>query len=105
MTALGKIDMTEATRLTRLGRLAEAMAILRGEAPGKTSARDAGSHAGAAGPDILDMRPPDRPGGAWTSPLAAASAGTASTAATSGAPQAAAEMTGQEFIPSGYSPR
>ena len=34
MNAKANIDMLEATRLTREGRLAEAMAVLQGELPG-----------------------------------------------------------------------
>lgn len=85
MTVFGKIDMEEATRLTRLGRLAEAMAVLRGEGRSVAPAQDPASHAGATGPDVVDMRPPDRPGGAWTSPFAAAPRDAASSGATSSA--------------------
>ena len=48
MNAQPNIDMLEATRLTREGRLAEAMAVLRGELPGanpSTAPSDAGGDA------------------------------------------------------------
>jgi hypothetical protein len=48
MNATPNIDMLEATRLTREGRLAEAMAVLRGELPGanpSTAPSDAGGDA------------------------------------------------------------
>ena len=77
MNALPKIDlMKAATRLTREGRLKEAMAVLRAALPGAASTAAASEEAtqhrqepadGAS--SILDMMPP-RPGtdGAWTSP-------------------------------------
>jgi poly(hydroxyalkanoate) depolymerase family esterase len=64
-------NMVEATRLTRSGRLAEAMALLRGH-PGPTASADAGH--GAApdlkkGARIIDMVPPlAGANGAWTAP-------------------------------------
>ena len=68
MNARPKIDMLEATRLTRAGRLGEAIAILRGAragAPASAVTRDA-PPAGPA-PTILDMVPPSpETGGAWT---------------------------------------
>ena len=75
MNATANINMLEATRLTREGRLAEAMAILQGglasghpsttsgEADGSPDQRPAG-HAGR----IIDMVPPASGGGAWTPP-------------------------------------
>ena len=75
MNATANINMLEATRLTREGRLAEAMAILQGglpsghpsatsdEAGGKADQRPAG-HVGR----IIDMVPPVSGGGAWTPP-------------------------------------
>jgi poly(hydroxyalkanoate) depolymerase family esterase len=71
MKALPKIDMLEVTRLTREGRLREAMAVLRGAPPAKPPSdieRDAGKHT-----TTLDMVPPT-PGtsGAWTAPDAEA---------------------------------
>jgi poly(hydroxyalkanoate) depolymerase family esterase len=92
MTVLRMIDMNEATRLTRLGRLAEAMAVLRGEPPSEAPAHHAGSAAGPGDPEVLDMRPPNTPGGAWTSPFTAAPAKAASTSAASSAPNVAAAM-------------
>jgi poly(hydroxyalkanoate) depolymerase family esterase len=86
------IDMKEATRLTRLGRLTEAMAALRGEPQSEAPAEHAGAQAGPADPEILDMRPPNTPGGAWTSPFTAAPEKAASTSAASSAPNVAAAM-------------
>lgn len=73
MTSLHKIDMAEVTRLTREGRLQDAMAMLRGatvDAPAATgSVRDAGRTPSAGTARVLDMHPPaPRTGGAWTAP-------------------------------------
>ena len=76
MNALPKIDMTEATRLTREGRLEEAMAVLRGALPGAPSSAaaadveaDIQSRPVRRTPPFLDMAPPSpETGGAWTSP-------------------------------------
>ena len=75
MSALPTIDMMEATRLTREGRLAEAMAVLRGALAGAPSAArsnfegDAGGTPAMRTPPILNMLPPlVRNGGAWTLP-------------------------------------
>jgi poly(hydroxyalkanoate) depolymerase family esterase len=80
MNANPNIDMMEATRLTREGKLAEAMAILRGDktsphppaAPGEgVDAAKSRSFASA----FIDMVPPSTSGGAWSPPnLAAAQA-------------------------------
>ena len=68
MTAFPMANMAEATRLTRLGRLKEAMALLKGQ-PSNVASADA--QAGAEAPmEILDLQPPSAPGGAWTAPLA-----------------------------------
>lgn len=73
MTRLPKIDMAEVTRLTREGRLRDAMAMLRGAqvdapaAPG--SVRDAEPTPSGGTSRVLDMQPPDpHTGGAWTAP-------------------------------------
>jgi poly(hydroxyalkanoate) depolymerase family esterase len=73
MNKLPMIDMMEATRLTREGRLNEAMAVLRGAlASPRVGCSDAQSEAGRDTPQILDMVPPSRgSGGAWTAPHAA----------------------------------
>src|SRR4051794_36084354 len=80
MNAKPNIDMLEATRLTREGRLAEAMAILQGGLPGSppsASSDNTGDDAdqrstGRGGPSlasrIIDMVPPSSGGGAWTAP-------------------------------------
>ena len=75
MNAQPNIDMLEATRLTREGRLAEAMAILRGglsgahpsptsSAPGRDAGRPPAGHVRRT----IDMVPPSSGGGAWTPP-------------------------------------
>jgi poly(hydroxyalkanoate) depolymerase family esterase len=68
MKLLPIIDMREATRLTREGRLTEAMALLQGTSSPKAETGAAGArHDGFAhGADILDMQPPVGAGGAWT---------------------------------------
>jgi hypothetical protein len=76
MNALPKIDMIEATRLTREGRLEEAMAVLRGELPDAPSSAapskfdgDARQRPAGDTPRILDMVPPSMgTGDSWTSP-------------------------------------
>ena len=75
MTAFSKIDMSEVTRLTHAGRLAEAMALLKGRADaagpsGKTSAgkTSAGFNAGKRPGPTIDMVAPSVAGGAWTAP-------------------------------------
>jgi len=70
MNAFSKIDMGEVTRLTRAGKLAEAMALLQGrDAPGLVQGgpRDSGECAKPSRPAI-DMAAPSSPGGAWTAP-------------------------------------
>src|SRR5271169_33995 len=76
MNALRNIDMMEATRLTREGRLEEAMAVLRGalaSAPASNAPSnledDARQRPSGRTPPILDMVPPSMgTGGSWTSP-------------------------------------
>lgn len=74
MTMLSQAAMAEATRLTREGRLEEAMSVLRGalgagpagSAPQPASAPARGE---AGAPPILDLEPPaPGSGGAWTWP-------------------------------------
>jgi hypothetical protein len=75
MNALPKVDMLEATRLIREGRLDAAMAVLRGPRPSAPSSSglskfEADARVGAARlmrQSTLDMVPPSA-GGAWTSP-------------------------------------
>jgi len=58
MNALPKFDIMEATRLTREGRLSDAMAILRGTLPGSVPPSiDSGARQpeGHPTPTILDM--------------------------------------------------
>jgi hypothetical protein len=60
MNALPKLDIMEATRLTREGRLSDAMAILRGTLPGSVP---------PSIDTILDMVPPSGANGkSWTAP-------------------------------------
>jgi poly(hydroxyalkanoate) depolymerase family esterase len=75
MNAQPNIDMLEATRLTREGRLTEAMALLQGGLTGahlETTSRSAGGNERTrpAGhfSRIIDMVPPSARGGAWTPP-------------------------------------
>jgi hypothetical protein len=65
MNALPR-NILEATRLTRQGRLKEAMTLLRG-APPLGPADAAGEEREMHG-SILDMMPPQAAGGAWTAP-------------------------------------
>lgn len=61
-----KINMAEATRLTRLGRLSEALALLRG-APAQSDSNE--STEAPADPSFIDMTPPTTRGGSWTAPF------------------------------------
>lgn len=79
MPQLSQADMMEATRLTREGRLEEAMALLqgrRGPATTRAAARsDAPDAPGRGASSLIDMVPPSAAsGGAWTSPPRAAPA-------------------------------
>jgi poly(hydroxyalkanoate) depolymerase family esterase len=68
------VDMMEALRLTRQGRLEEAMTVLRGASPASEGSdkREANE---ATGP-VLDMVPPSpETGSAWTAPPARAASG------------------------------
>ncbi|ESQ75573.1 PHB depolymerase family esterase [Asticcacaulis sp. AC402] len=60
MKLFPKIDMKEATRLTKLGKLQEALAVLSGKAP---------NH-GEVDPDVIDMTPPSTTSAAWTASTA-----------------------------------
>jgi Esterase PHB depolymerase len=72
MNVRSKIDMMEATRLTREGRLEEVMAVLRGELlgnPPSTFVDDTPKGPTSRTPPILDMVPPSAAtGGSWTFP-------------------------------------
>ena len=70
MTAFPMAKMAEATRLTRQGRLTEAMALLKGGAASVPSAGGPAARAEAPELEILDLQPPSVPGGAWTAPQA-----------------------------------
>jgi len=71
MKLLPHIDMAAVTRLTRAGRLGEALRLLRG-GRGASAAPDAAPAAAPAAGDaapIIDMQPPSPSnGGAWTAP-------------------------------------
>ena len=73
MPPLSQANMMEATRLTREGRLAEAMAVLQGTAPAAPAANPeqaAGVDPSGSRPPLIDMVPPPAgSGGAWTAPL------------------------------------
>jgi len=58
------VDMREALRLTRQGRLVEAMAVLRGELTGESATGQAAESSRA----FIDMVPPSNEDGAWTAP-------------------------------------
>ncbi len=70
MTALTNIDMAHVTRLTREGRLDEAMAMLRGTHVAARAATDdhidAQANAVPQDQEVIDMLPPSSPAGAWT---------------------------------------
>jgi poly(hydroxyalkanoate) depolymerase family esterase len=72
MNVRSKIDMMKVTRLTREGRLEEAMAVLRGallSTPPSNFVDDAPKRPTARAPSILDMVPPSpATGGSWTFP-------------------------------------
>jgi poly(hydroxyalkanoate) depolymerase family esterase len=71
MNARHKIDMFKLTRLTREGRLEEAMAVLRGVLPDASTSSEFSGNAPADGaaPRIFDMVPPSiETGDSWTSP-------------------------------------
>jgi poly(hydroxyalkanoate) depolymerase family esterase len=75
MTPLPKIDMQEATRLTREGRLADAMAVLRGALAATPSGIEQHGPCESArrAPRILDLVPPSMgTAGAWSLPQARA---------------------------------
>ena len=79
MNLLSQADMMEATRLTREGRLEEAMALLQGTRgtvpsdPTGSAAGEAPRTTGGAAPTLIDMVPPSTAtGGAWSSPSAKA---------------------------------
>jgi poly(hydroxyalkanoate) depolymerase family esterase len=68
MKPFPQIDMMEATRLTREGRLEEAMAVLRGALP-SVAPSDPRQRMDVPASTILDMVPPPLDGdGCWTSP-------------------------------------
>jgi poly(hydroxyalkanoate) depolymerase family esterase len=71
MNAFSMIDMQEATRLTREGRLAEAMSLLQGAPSGgpATTRRAEPMPRTSNGDMVLDMQPPTKAGGAWTAPV------------------------------------
>jgi poly(hydroxyalkanoate) depolymerase family esterase len=77
MNAFSKIDMSEVTRLTQAGKLAEAMALLQGHTAFSIARGSPGSDVprwtqGIERPSpslpTVDMVAPSTPGGAWTAP-------------------------------------
>ncbi len=91
MNAVSMIDMNEATRLTRQGRLAEAMALLQGAL---RPAEEARTPVGNCSDDatVIDMQPPAEAGGAWSPPLLASAPGRRVSAARQEAPSAMQEI-------------
>ena len=70
------VDMMEALRLTRQGRLQEAMAVLRGASPGDAAAGERKEKEEAATSTVLDMVPPSgETGNAWTAPRTGTASG------------------------------
>ena len=78
MNAFSKIDMSEVTRLTQAGKLAEAMALLQGHTASDIARHSPGSEVARLTQGIkrpspplptIDMVAPSAPGGAWTAPL------------------------------------
>ncbi len=63
MNAFSKIDMAEVTRLTRVGKLAEAMALLQGH-----SGTGGAQPYSGGNPPPADRLPAPSPGGVWTAP-------------------------------------
>jgi poly(hydroxyalkanoate) depolymerase family esterase len=69
MNARLQINMLEVTRLTRDGRLDEAMALLRGATPGAQSPSSEGTTQPGTEAPFIDMVPPSSlTGGSWTLP-------------------------------------
>ena len=69
MNARLNINMLEATRLTRDGRLDEAMALLRGAIPSASSSNTGGmTQPGSKGPTIEMVPPFSLTGQSWTFP-------------------------------------
>ncbi len=75
MPQLSQANMFEATRLTREGRLDEAMAVLQGRLPASQATPQPGDRAGRprSVQPLIDMEPPTAAtGGAWSAPGATA---------------------------------
>ena len=73
MKSVPNINMAAVTRLTREGRLADAMHVLRGGLAPEPAcdARPAPVHASGDDEAVIDMEPPSPAnGGAWTAPSA-----------------------------------
>ena len=73
MSALPNVNMHAVTRLTREGRLADAMAMLRGEVSGRAATEPkiddpAGTGTARLALSTVDMVPPSRIGGVWAAP-------------------------------------
>jgi poly(hydroxyalkanoate) depolymerase family esterase len=69
MNAFSKIDMSEVTRLTQAGKLAEAMALLQGHTASSIARGSPGSDVPRSTRGIKRSSPPlPAPGGAWTAP-------------------------------------
>jgi len=70
MNHFSKIDMGEVTRLTRAGKLAEAMALLQGQTAAANEESSREPHRTKAMSPTIEMQAPTVQGGAWTAPLA-----------------------------------
>ncbi|WP_425352683.1 extracellular catalytic domain type 1 short-chain-length polyhydroxyalkanoate depolymerase [Methylobacterium terrae] len=67
--------MAEVTRLTRAGRLAEAMALIQGRAPAPEPASRPAAPSPRGPEPAIDLVAPAEPGGAWTAPAEPGSTG------------------------------
>ncbi len=98
---LAKVDMAEVTRLTRAGRLAEAMALIQGRAPVPEPAAPSSPR----GPEgTVDLMAPAEPGGAWTVAAGQDSPGQNSAGqSSSGQSSSGQGFSGQGFSGQGFS--
>ncbi|WP_425463319.1 extracellular catalytic domain type 1 short-chain-length polyhydroxyalkanoate depolymerase [Methylobacterium terricola] len=67
--------MAEVTRLTRAGRLTEAMALIQGRAPAPEPASRSAAPSPRGPEAVIDLVAPTEPGAAWTAPTGPGSSG------------------------------